>query len=107
MRILLPPSEPKNPGGRGRSLSRRPATAGSLGVARGAVAAALAEILADDRAAAGALLLPPPVVADALASNRRSATSATLPALDRYAGVVYSGLAASTLTAAERKVADR
>lgn len=107
MRLLLPPSEAKHPGGRGRPLSARPPHP-VLGDARRDVQDALARLLAGPRqAAAKALLLPPATVDDALEANARVAACGTLPALRRYAGVVYDGIAAAGLTPAEQRLAAR
>lgn len=107
MRVLLPPSEAKRPGGRGRPLSAR-APHPLLGDARAEVRAALAVLLAGPRAAAAeALLLPPATVADALAANAAIDRCPTVPALRRYAGVVYDGLAAAALDDGELRVAAR
>jgi cytoplasmic iron level regulating protein YaaA (DUF328/UPF0246 family) len=92
VRVLLPPSEGKASGGRGRPLASRIET-GPLAEPRAMVLAALQTLLAGEPgAAATALLLPTGVAADALAVNARVAGSATMPALRRYAGVVYDGL---------------
>lgn len=108
MRVLLPPSEAKNPGGRGRPLDDRPADDSPLGAARGEVRAALDRLLAGDpRAAARALLLPGGVAADALARDAAVGTSRTTPALRRYAGVVYDGLGYDTLPEPARRAAHR
>jgi len=108
MRILLPPSEAKSSGGRRRRLAERPAATDPLSRARDTVLAALVKLVAGDRtAAAKALLLPPAVIDDAIASNAQVLTSPTTSALQRYAGVVYAGLAADTLDAASRRVAER
>jgi cytoplasmic iron level regulating protein YaaA (DUF328/UPF0246 family) len=53
------------------------------------------------------LLLPPGVIDASLAANARVRAAATLPALQRYAGVVYDGLASVGLTDAEQRVAAR
>jgi uncharacterized protein len=107
VRVLLPPSEAKHPGGRGRALPAR-APHRLLGQARARVRAALAELLAGPRdAAAAALLLPPATVDDALAADAALDRSPTLPALRRYAGVVYDGLASAELDAAEQRLAAR
>jgi uncharacterized protein len=106
--LLLPPSEGKTFGGRGRSLSRRPLQPGPLGEARRRALAALVELVAaDPGAAADALLLPDGVAADALASDAAVRDSPTTPALRRYAGVVYDGLGFADLSAAEQRVAAR
>jgi len=106
VRVLLPPSEAKRPGGRGRPLRRQPD--GPLGAARERALRALRELVAADAgAAAAALLLPPGVARDALAANAGVAEAPTMPALRRYAGVVYDGLAWGTLTPAAQRVAAR
>jgi uncharacterized protein len=94
VRILLPPSEAKHPGGRGRPLAARPA---ELSHPRAQVLAALARLL-DRPDAAAALQLPPSVADSALATNRRAGTSPTLPAMRRYAGTVYQGLDVAALS---------
>jgi uncharacterized protein len=94
VRILLPPSEAKHPGGRGQPLASRQ---GELSQARAEVLAALARLL-DQPDAAAALQLPPSVAATALTTNRRAGTSPTLPAMRRYAGTVYQGLDVATLS---------
>ena len=125
MRILLPPSEAKNPGGRGRALSadvsiaastNRPGTVGASAATADGRAGALAaltgyrqEVLAalaalvDQPAAAESLLLPPSVAEAALAANRRAGDSPTLPAIRRYAGVVYDGLDIAGLSPAAQR----
>ena len=105
MHILLPPSEGKTPGGRGKPLSPDDSV---LGRGRAAVLAGLDTLLAGDPAkAADALLLPPGVAGDALAANAAIARSRTMPALRRYAGVLYDGLAYQRLSPAARKLAGR
>ena len=113
MRILLPPSEGKQPGGRGRALTAEPAgnrsastteAAGELARHRAELLAALGRLL-DQPDAASALLLPPSVAESALAINRRAATAPTLPAMRRYAGTVYQGLAVTGLSPAASRLA--
>lgn len=107
MHLLLPPSEAKSTGGRGRPLpNQNPHPL--LGADREAVLDALARLL-DGRPdqAAKALLLPPAVAADALAANARVRTAPTLPALRRYQGVVYDGLDFGALTEREQRRAMR
>jgi cytoplasmic iron level regulating protein YaaA (DUF328/UPF0246 family) len=107
VRVLLPPSEAKTPGGRGRSLAARPPHP-TLGAARERTLSALAELLDGPAAdAAAALLLPPGTIDEALTANARVRTARTTPALERYAGVVYDGLASAGLDAAELRVAAR
>lgn len=108
MHILLPPSEGKRPGGRGKPLSTRPASA-LLAAPRAEVAQALARLLADgDRTRiAESLALPESAVEASIAANRAFRSAPTMPALDRYAGVVYDGLAAQRLSEAGRSVAKK
>ncbi len=107
VRILLPPSEEKASGGRGRPLSVQ-ADDSLRDRSRAIVFTALDKLLAGDPgAAARALQLPAGVAEDALAANRVAADSATSPALRRYAGVVYQGLDAATLTPAQYRRAQR
>jgi len=105
VRILLPPSEAKNPGGRGLPLARR-RRRHPLDDSRDLVLRALAELLAGPDAARS-LLLPDSAAAGAIEDNRRVLTAPTLPALDRYAGIVYDGLFLQPLSDAARAVADR
>ena len=109
MHVLLPPSEGKTAGGRGRPLRRRASSAGDvLGAARNHAVAALLELVAGDPAAAAeALLLPAGVAAAALAADAVVLDSPTTPALRRYAGVVYAGLDHESLTPAEQRLAGR
>ncbi len=107
MHLLLPPSETKNAGGRGRPLSGR-APHPTLAAARADVLAALAELLDGDRAtAARALALPPKTVDSALDADRAVVTSRTTPALTRYAGTVYDGLDYAGLAPAAQRYAER
>jgi cytoplasmic iron level regulating protein YaaA (DUF328/UPF0246 family) len=107
VRILLPPSEAKQPGGRGRPLAARPPHP-LLGPARAEVFGALETLLAaGPEKAAEALQLPPSVRAAALAANAAALTSPTRPALQRYRGVVYEGLAHDALPAAAQRLAGR
>jgi cytoplasmic iron level regulating protein YaaA (DUF328/UPF0246 family) len=111
VRILLPPSETKNPGGRGASLSQR-IRSGPLAAAQDEVLAALSALVADGGStsvAAAALALPASIAESALADDRDVLRARTMPALLRYCGVVYDGLAAAdfdqpTTAAANRSV---
>jgi cytoplasmic iron level regulating protein YaaA (DUF328/UPF0246 family) len=105
--ILLPPSEGKTPGGRGKPLVLT-ATDEPLSAARATVVNALEKLLAGPASkAAAALALPAGVAAEALATNAALRGSATMPALRRYSGVVYDGLALTSLTPAAAKLAGR
>lgn len=105
--LLLPPSEAKSTGGRGRPLSRQRVHP-LLGAARAETLAALDQLLRGDRdAAAAALLLPPATVSDALAANVAVTHSPTAPALRRYRGTVYEGLDADSFSPAEFRLGGR
>jgi cytoplasmic iron level regulating protein YaaA (DUF328/UPF0246 family) len=107
MRILLPPSEAKQGGGRGKPLASRSANT-PLDEARQAVLHALGVLLRSGAAeATRSLFLPGSIAAQALADNARVTTTGTRPALDRYAGIVYDGLAAAALSPTARRLANR
>jgi cytoplasmic iron level regulating protein YaaA (DUF328/UPF0246 family) len=107
VRLLLPPSESKRPGGRGRSIAERGLT-GPLAETRAALLAALQRLVAGEAArAAGALLLPPGLAADALARNAAVTSAHTMPALRRYTGVLYDAWGYATLAPAARRAAGR
>lgn len=105
MRLLLPPSETKRAGGRGRPLRRRDPHA-VLGEPRRRTLEALAAVLARPDAGT-ALLLPDGVRDAALDANAQVNDAPTLPALRRYAGVVYDGLGYDQLAPAAQRVAGR
>jgi cytoplasmic iron level regulating protein YaaA (DUF328/UPF0246 family) len=109
MRLLLPPSEAKSPGGRGRPLGDLGrAGAGSLAAARHELIEALSRLVAADaQGAALALLLPDGVAARALAANARVSTAPTAPALRRYCGVIYEGLNYRALSTQAQRIARR
>jgi cytoplasmic iron level regulating protein YaaA (DUF328/UPF0246 family) len=107
VRVLLPPSEAKTTGGRGRPVSARP-DEGPLAVTRAALLDALDRLLAGSvDAATSALHLPPAAVADALSANRAVRQAPTTPALRRYTGVVYAGLDVPALEPAAQRLAGR
>ncbi len=105
MLILLPPSETKREGGIvGSRLALRELGFPSLDAARRAALAALEELARDPEASATALRLGPTQAYEA-ARNRVVRCSATLPALDRYDGVLYDALDASSLPETARAFA--
>lgn len=91
MLILLPPSEAKAVGGvappadGGTGLSAEPAL---LAARRTVLRAVLALCRGDAAAAARSLRLPASVAVGALADNVALPDAPTLPALDRYRGVL-------------------
>jgi hypothetical protein len=103
VRILLPPSEAKTAGGQGTPLRRRTRKT-ALDAPRRQVVAALEELLATHDAAA-ALLIPPSASDAALAHNAAVLDGPTLPALARYSGVLYDGLAATLVDERAKRLA--
>jgi cytoplasmic iron level regulating protein YaaA (DUF328/UPF0246 family) len=104
--LLLPPSEAKNPGGDGPSFA-------SLAVVQGLDDALYAARLRVLRAVAafcrrtpgkarGALKLPPGSAAADLAANIGALEAATMPALDRFTGVLFAALDVPSMTGAQR-----
>lgn len=114
MFILLPPSEAKQSGGSGLAWSKsrtdpaRLLGAGSeLADVRDAVLSEVSALCARDPvAAAAALKLPAGTVDDTCKHNANVFDCPTMPALDRYTGVVYQGLDVATLSRAARRIAD-
>jgi cytoplasmic iron level regulating protein YaaA (DUF328/UPF0246 family) len=107
VRILLPPSEGKAPRGRARSLSVR-GLEGPLSEARLAVLEAVSAWCAEDpEAAAKGLGLPPTTAAADLAVNVKLLTAPTMPAIDRFQGVVFDGLSFATMDPGQRRITMR
>lgn len=106
--LLLPPSETKRDGGvAGTSLALASLSFPQLQDARRTVLGALASLVTDDAAAARALTLSARAAERELARNRVVASSPTLPAIDRYTGVLYDALDAPSLSTAARTRAQR
>jgi cytoplasmic iron level regulating protein YaaA (DUF328/UPF0246 family) len=104
--VLLPPSETKHPGGDGAPLDLATLTAPELTPVRTEIAEALVELAADVPAARAALGLSPAQDAE-IERNAALWTAPTLPALERYTGVLYDALEVKTLTRAQRARAGR
>nr|WP_274637479.1 peroxide stress protein YaaA [Microbacterium bovistercoris] len=102
MLVLLPPSETKRTGGRSRPLNLDALAFPQLKPEREAVAAALVALSADAEAAARVLKLSDRQRGE-LAHNTALRTGPTLPAVDRYTGVLFDALKASTMDAAARR----
>lgn len=102
MKILLPPSETKRPGGTGAPLDLSALALPSLRAHRELVVDALVALAADDDAARRVLKLSARQVGD-IAHNRALRSAATMPAVDRYTGVLYDALDADTLSPASRR----
>lgn len=104
MLILLPPSETKRDGGDGPPLDLAALSFPGLTPARKQTLAAVRAMSRNLAAAAGMLRLGPASAAEA-ARNRVIATSPTMPALDRYDGVLFDELDAGSLPAGARRFA--
>ncbi|GAB3408306.1 peroxide stress protein YaaA [Schumannella luteola] len=101
MLLLLPPSETKRRGGSGSGLDLAALSFPALTEHRRATLAAVAELSRDLPAAARALKLGPKSAADA-ALNVDLADAPTMPAIDRFDGVLYESLDAASLAAPAR-----
>ncbi len=105
MLFVLPPSETKRDGGVDGSALRLDELAfPELTAQRAATLSALKRLSRNLTAATGALGLGPTQRFE-IERNRVITTSPTMPALDRYTGVLYDGLDAATLDEAERTFA--
>ncbi|WP_314855527.1 peroxide stress protein YaaA [uncultured Microbacterium sp.] len=102
MLILLPPSETKRPGGRARALDLDALALPQLRPQRDAVIDALVALCADEDDAARVLKLSPRQRGE-IADNAALRTAPTLPAVDRYTGVLYDALDASSLGGPEHR----
>ncbi|MFJ4174069.1 YaaA family protein [Microbacterium sp. NPDC089696] len=102
MKILLPPSETKRPGGDGAPLDAASLALPALGRTREAVIDALVELAGDEDAARSALKLSAKQ-AHEVAHNAALRTAATMPAVDRYTGVLFDALDAASLSTASRR----
>jgi cytoplasmic iron level regulating protein YaaA (DUF328/UPF0246 family) len=107
MLVLLPPSETKRPGGdEGSHLDFAALSFPQLTRPRRTAVDAVRRLSRNLQAATGALRLGGTQAAE-VARNRVILTSPVMPAIDRYDGVLYEGLDASSLTAGERAFAGR
>ena len=106
MLVLLPPSETKAAGGDGPPLDLSTLSAPELTAVRTELVETLVKLAGDVPAARAALGLTPRQD-DEIARNAALWTSATLPALHRYTGVLYDALDVRTLTRAQRARAGR
>jgi len=96
MLILLPPSETKRPGGRRSVLDVSRLSFPELAPQRESVIEALVSLAGDPDHAARVLKLSDRQ-RDDVADNAALRTAPTMPAVDRYTGVLYDALAASDL----------
>ncbi|GAB3617843.1 peroxide stress protein YaaA [Okibacterium endophyticum] len=104
MLILLPPSETKRTGGTGPSLSLSRLRYPELSDHRRALIDAVEALAGDTEASIAALKLGATQHGD-VELNRRLWSSPTLPALDRYTGVLFDALGAGSLDARARAFA--
>lgn len=102
MKILLPPSETKHEGGDGSPLDLDSLVLPSLNERRSAVLEALIDLAADEEAARRVLKLSEGQRGD-IAHNRALRSSPTMPAIDRYTGVLFDALDARYLSAVSRR----
>lgn len=92
MRIVLPPSETKTPGGQsGSTLDWAALALPRLTATRQAIASDLAVLCRDEQAAAKALGLGPKSLSD-IADNLQLESSPVMPAIERYTGVLFDAL---------------
>ncbi len=106
MLVLLSPSETKALGGDGAPLDLAALTAPELTPVRTEIAEALVKLAADVPAARAALGLSPAQDGE-IERNAELWTGPTLPALERYTGVLYDALDVRSLTRAQRARAGR
>ena len=104
MIVLLPPSETKAAGGTGASLTT--ASPGSLLGFPGLAVARSRALAALDRLVAAGQDVSTPAKARAAADNAAVRTSPTMPAIERYTGVLYDALGAADLEPAARQWVD-
>lgn len=102
MLILLPPSETKRSGGRRRALDTASLALPSLAPQREAVVTALVALSADADEAARILKLGATQRTE-VAVNAALREAPTLPAIDRYTGVLFDALDAASLPAVARR----
>jgi uncharacterized protein len=96
--LLLPPSETKREGGvAGSTLDLATLSHPALGDARHVALAALQDLMGDATGAARGLKLSARAAEREIARNRSVLTSATLPAVERYTGVLFDALDTDTL----------
>ncbi|GAB2521126.1 YaaA family protein [Paramicrobacterium agarici] len=106
MLILLPPSETKRAGGTGRSLSVGALHYRELDDHRAALVAALVELAQSPEKMISALKLGPKQHGE-VSVNLSILDSPTMPAIDRYTGVLFDALDSASLSAAQRRFAGR
>ena len=101
MLVLLPPSETKQPGGDGAPLDLATLRTPELTPVRAPLVDAVVALAGDLPTARAALGLSAKQD-DEIARNAALRTSPTMPALERYTGVLYDALDVRSLTRAQR-----
>lgn len=104
MLLLLPPSESKRDGGFGAPLDVRTLAHPELAERRAVLVDRVVDLAGDTDAAMRALKLGPRLAPE-VERNRTLRSTPTMPAIDRYTGVLFDALDASTLSAAARAFA--
>ena len=104
MRLLLPPSETKRDGGDGGPVDLELLALPELNDARRELMDEVAALAADHDVAMRALKLGPRQSAE-VERNRRLHDAPSMPAIDRYTGVLFDALDARTLSAEARSYA--
>ncbi|MEJ3404556.1 peroxide stress protein YaaA [Rathayibacter sp. YIM 133350] len=104
MRILLPPSETKRAGGEGDRLDVKALAFPALAPQRRALVRELRGLARDAEASAVALKLGATQRGE-IEANRRLTLSPTMPAIERFTGVLFDGLDSASLTEPERAFA--
>lgn len=106
MRVLLPPSESKRPGG-GSDVYRPDllAFSGALGHARETIQSALVKLSAHEDSAAVALKVGVKARSE-IKYNLQLDQAGTLPAIERYTGVLYDAIEFNTLNTTQRQWVD-
>ncbi|WP_300269373.1 peroxide stress protein YaaA [Microbacterium sp.] len=102
MKIFLPPSETKRPGGTGTALAVASLALPRLSSARMTVLDALIELSQDPAEARRVLRLSERQLDD-IVHNAALREAPTMPAVDRYTGVLYDALDADTLSTPARR----
>ncbi|MFJ4044928.1 YaaA family protein [Microbacterium sp. NPDC089987] len=102
MKILLPPSETKRPGGSGAPMRLDELALPSLATQRTELIDALVALCADETEARRVLKLSERQAGE-VEHNRMLRTSPTMAAIDRYTGVLYDALDANSLDRTARR----
>lgn len=104
MLLLLPPSETKRDGGRGAPLDVTALTHPELAERRTELVDGVVSLAGDPDTAMRALKLGPRLASE-VERNQRLRMAPTMPAIDRYTGVLFDALDATTLDAPSRSFA--